>query len=225
MFRIFLLLLLIFPTFSWAGGCAYMCHAEEVKVNEKVIDTAREYLHVREAKNNNDHPEITKWLKYTGLGGGYPYCQAFVVWTYHETFEDIGHKSPLPRTARVAHFAEYSTKNPLTFKVISTKKIRWGIDTPEIGDIASWKHGSSTFTGFGYAGHTGFVVSVDKNLNIYTIEGNTKAGEGGDQSGTIKGDMTYGHEGVYERKRRININSKFPIMYFIRLQKREYEKE
>lgn len=224
MLKLLLFLVIFLPAYAY-GGCASMCHALELKVNEKVVENARKYTYVREATNNNDAPEITQWLKYCGLGGGYSYCQAFVVWNYKEVFELIDQKSPFPRYAGVARFAEYCNKNPLTFKMISTKQIKWGINTPEIGDIASWKHGSSTFTGFNYYGHAGFVRYIDKNLNIYTVEANTKAGNGGDQSGSIKGDMTDGLEGVYERTRSINLKSNFPIMYFIRLNKRTYEYE
>jgi len=127
--------------------------------------------------------------------------------------------------AGVAKFAQFCTNRPLTFKVISTKKMTWGIDKPQIGDVVSWKHGSSAFTGFNYKGHAGFVVSVNDDKTVNTIEANTKPGPGGDQSGSVKGDLRYGMEGVYLRTRSIALDSNFPILYFIRLQKRDFDYE
>lgn len=202
-----------------ASSCK-QCHS--FIIADDVIKTAKKYKHVREKTNNNDSPEIDLWLKRCGLGGGYSYCQAYVNSMYKETFESHLLKSPLPMTAGVANFAQICSKRPFEFKIISTKKLNWGVEKAEVGDIASWKHGSANFNGFGYMGHAGLVISSDAKKNIYTIEGNTKAGNGGDQSGTVKGDMRYGHEGVYERVRKINLESNFPIVYFIRLQKREF---
>lgn len=213
----FVLLFLLIPSFVFAG---------EVKINERVIENSKQYLFVREATNNNDHPMIDQWLKNCGLAKGNPYCQAFVVWNYQEAFNSINKTSPFPKYGRVAYFAEYCLKRPLTFKVISTKSMVWGVDSPQVGDVISWKHGSSVFNGFGYAGHAGLVVSSsDKLKSVISIEANTKSGYKGDQSGTIKGDMTYGNEGVYEKVRKTDRNTNFPIMYFIRLKTRTFEYE
>lgn len=201
-----------------------LCHPTETKVNEEVIKVGEKYLYVREATNNNDAPEIDKWLKNCGLGSGYSYCQAYVASMYKDTFSKYNLKSPFPMYAGVAKFAEYCSNRPLTFKVISTKKMTWGVDKPEIGDVASWKHGSSKFTGFNYKGHAGLVLSSDSKY-VYTIEANTKGVDGGDQSGTVLGDMTYGHEGVYKRKRTLGLTSDFPIMFFIRLNQRTIDNE
>lgn len=222
MTKIFFIFLIGFlPSIAWCG-CTSICHAKEVYINEKVIEISEKYLYVREQTNNNDAPEIDYWLKRCGLGTGYPYCSSFVANMYKDTFDKYKLDSPYPMYAGVARFAEYCYKRPLTFKVISTKKLNWGVDKPQIGDIASWKHGSSAFTGFGYKGHAGLVLSSDDNKLINTIEANTKAGYGGDQSGTVKGDMKYGYEGVYKRKRSIGLDTDFPIIFFIRLNKRIY---
>lgn len=221
MLKVLLFFILFLPSTLFAGECS-TCHAEEIKINEIVIKKAEKYLYVREKSNRNDAPEITQWLKYTGVGPGESYCAAYTVSMYKEAFEEYFLKSPLPRYAGVARFAEYCIKHPFDFKVISTKKLIWGVDTIEIGDIASWKHGKAQFTGFGYKGHQGIILYADENHNVYTIEGNTKAGPGGDQSGTVKGDMKYGHEGVYKRTRRFDLNTNFPIVYIIRLNKRVY---
>lgn len=196
------------------------CHAFDK--NEEVIKLAKTYRYVREYKNNNDAPEIDKWLKNCGVGRGEPYCQAFYVnmWKDLYTMNNLG-KSPYPMYAGVARVAEYCINHPFQYKVITTKKMLWTNDKPKQGDLASWKHGKAQFTGFGYKGHAGFVDKIDDKKNIYTVEGNTKEGEGGDQSGTVKGDLRYGHEGVYQRIRTIDIYSNFPIVYFIRLKEKE----
>jgi hypothetical protein len=218
-----LFLILLFPSIC-LGSICQNCHASEyVNINEEVVTVAKKYLYVREAKNRNDAPEITQWLKYCGVGKGESYCAAYTVSMYKEAFEKNGYKSPLPRYAGVARFAEYSIKHPFDFKVISIKKINWGVETIETGDLLSWKHGSSAFTGFGYKGHQGINELLLPNKNLNTIEGNTKAGAGGDQSGSELGNMKYGHEGVYERTRSFGLKSTFPIMYAIRLNKRVYE--
>jgi hypothetical protein len=223
--KFFLLILLGgLPSLTFAD-CTSLCHASEVKVNEKVIEIGSKYLYVREATNTNDAPEIDFWLKRCGLGTGYPYCSAFVANQFKDTFDKYNMKTPFPMYAGVAKFAEYCINRPLTFKVISTKKMNWGIDKPEIGDVVSWKHGSSAFTGFGYKGHAGLMISAEDNKLVNTLEANTNGGYGGDQSGTVQGDMTYGNEGVYKKRRSLGLTTDFPIMYFIRLNKRVYEYE
>ena len=218
------LILIIFLLPSFAFASCLDCHAiQTIKINEEVIKVAKEFSIVREKTNNNDDPEIDRWLKNCGLGKGYSYCAAFTVYMYKLTYERNGLKSPLPNIAGVANFANYANKHPFEFKMISTKKMNWGIDTPEAGDLISWKHGSSIFNGFGYMGHQGITIKPVPKLKVDAIEGNTKAGAGGDQSGTVKGDMRYGHEGVYYRTRGLGLDTTFPIMYFIRLNKRTYE--
>jgi len=219
--KVFLIILCLFLPATVLADCTTLCHASGANINEKVIGFAEKYLYVREATNNNDAPEIDRWLKQCGLGGGYPYCQAFVANMYKDTFDKYNMKSPFPMSAGVAKFADYCNQRPLTFKLISTKKMTWGVDKPEIGDVASWKHGSSAFTGFNYKGHAGLVISTDDKF-VYTIEANTKGVNGGDQSGTVLGDMTYGHEGVYKRKRTLGLTTDFPIMFFIRLNQRTF---
>ena len=196
MFKYLLILsLLLVPNLVFAESCKD-CHTVIIKMNEEVIVTARNYLGVREKTNHNDNTEIDKWLKNCGLGKGYSYCAAYTVYMYKETFEKYKLKSPLPNTAGVARFAEYSIKHPFDFKVISTKKMKWNIDQPQTGDLISWGHGRS-FTSFNYMGHQGITIKPLPKTKVQSIEGNTKASEGGDQSGTKLGDFTGGQEGVY----------------------------
>ena len=216
MVKYLLIIFLLIADIAFAN--CYNCHA--INAGDAVIEHAKTYLYVREKTNNNDAPEINKWLKNCGLGSGYSYCAAFVSSMYKEIYEKQNKKSPWPMSAGVASFAQQCTKKPFEFKIVSTKKLQWGIDSVQPGDVISWKHGSSIFTGFNYLGHKGIGID-NKGSIIHTIEGNTKAGPGGDQSGTVKGDMKYGHEGVYLRDRQLGLNTNFPIMFIIKPIKKE----
>ena len=218
-----ILFIILFCITSYSQAGCIDCHGSVIKVNELLIKNAEKYLYVREATNNNDAPEIYTWNKYAKSFSKFdPYCTSFAVYNFHEVFDLYSLKNPVPKTAGVAALAQYASNHPFDFKVISTKKINWGVDNPQIGDIASFKHGTSTFTGWDYKGHTELVRSSDSKKNVFTIGANTKAGNGGDQSGTKKGDFTGGQEGVYYRTRTMGLSGNFPIMYFIRLQKRIY---
>lgn len=216
--KLILLIFLLLSNLAYGNECK-TCHAGEYIISDQVISHAQKYLYVREKSNNNDFYLIDNWLKNCGLGKGYPYCCAFVTNMYKDTYSEINQKSPYPMYAGVSRLAEYCYKNPLKFKVISSKKVLLNIDSPpQKGDILIWKHGKASFNSFDYKGHTGILEGKDKSI-FYTIEGNTKAElykNSGDQSGSVLGDLRYGKEGVYERKREINIYSNFPIVYFIR---------
>jgi hypothetical protein len=181
------ILFLFLPTVSFAN--CKDCHIVSVNINEEVITTAKKYLGVKELTNNNDSPEIDKWLKNCGLGKGFSYCAAYSVYMFKETFESYGLKSPLPNTAGVAKFAQYTIKHPFEFKVISTKKINWGIDAPEKGDVILWRHGSSINSGFDFLGHQGILISTNKDKTLNTIEGNTSSSDKGSQDGRELGNM------------------------------------
>jgi hypothetical protein len=138
---------------------------------------------------------------------------------YLEVFKEKNIKVPYPKKASVSDFAKWSLNQPLTAKVISTKSLAWGVNQIQPGDIASWKHGKASNNdekNF-YYGHAGLVDYVDKKGVIHTIEGNTKPTDKGDQQGRQIGNVKSGLDGVYKRERSINLNSNFPILYFIRI--------
>lgn len=195
-----------------------------IKINEKAIEVAKSYLHVRENNNNNRSIEIDKWHKEFGIPYGNPYCAMFSQYSYIEAFRNCHMRSPLPKMARVSTFSKWGTSNPMIVKTITPKQITFGAYRPEIGDIISWKHGKLTSTAnkFNWDGHMGLVLDWN-GKTLSTIEGNTKPeGSKGDQTGRAKEDpKLYGHDGVYERKRTLGQNTSFPIVYFFRLNKRE----
>lgn len=211
--RWFITLLLVFLLVPWSSG--YCGDRGDPPINLKALEIAQKYTYLREKKNDNREPEITQWLKYCGLGPGYPYCQAFVNNCYKEAFEELGKKSPLSRSASVAAFAKWSLNNPLLVKSIPAKMVAMGYKV-EPGAIISWKHGTALMKeSFSYNGHAG-MLKIQKGNNLFiTIEGNTKPSNQGDQTGRTIGDTKYGNDGVYSRERSLGAGSKFPILYFI----------
>jgi len=208
-----------FSNISYAKYGCLECHAQVVNIPSEAVKVAKKYTYVREKKNDNRGPEIDSWHKRFGIPYGNPYCAMFALSSYMEVYESVLLSSPLPKYARVATFTKWATNNPLTVKTITPKQILLGIDKPKAGDIICWMHGNSKSAGsFDWNGHMGIEQSWNGKENL-TVEGNTKPGPGGDQTGRTKGDLKYGLDGVYERKRGLGIGTNFPILYFVRLQK------
>jgi hypothetical protein len=124
----FLIFFLIFITNN--------CFALNLETGSIII--AKKYNYVREKTNNNDAPEIDQWLKNCGLGKGNPYCASYIASIKKETYENEGKKSPWPMIGSVSMFANYCNKRPFDFKLISTKKLQWNIDSVQPGDVISW---------------------------------------------------------------------------------------
>lgn len=206
-----LLFLALLLGLSSSGFCG------EPTIPQRALKVAEGYKYLREKNNDNKEPEITEWLKYAGLGPGYPYCQAYVNYCYKKAYEEIGLKSPLSKSASVAQFAKWSLNHPLTVKVIPIKTVLMGYNL-EAGDIISWKHGKALFKeSFSYNGHAG-ILKLQRGNNLFlTIEANTKPSNLGDQTGRTIGDTKYGHDGVYYKERTAGNGGNFPILFFIRV--------
>lgn len=118
---------------------------------------------VREQTGNNDGPEVEAYLKAVGLGKGYSWCMAFVVWCYDQAAQQLGVKNPLVRTGGCM-----KQWNETTCKKTSD---------PQVGDIFIMDLGKG-------AGHTGIVTQVRGEV-VDTIEGNTNS------NGSANGDGVY----------------------------------
>jgi hypothetical protein len=68
-------------------------HLLTSSAQEKVLSIARSQLYVRESGKNNFGMEIRKYLAYTHLPQGNPYCAAFISWVFFKA----GYQQP--RTA------------------------------------------------------------------------------------------------------------------------------
>jgi len=111
----------------------------------KIVNIARSQLGVREATGNNDGIKVGEYLKSVGLSGKYPWCAAFVSWTYAKAGFDA------PRTAwSPALFpSERTTQDPKSADV-------YGIYSKELKRIS----------------HCGIIERTQHNW-IIGIEGNT----------------------------------------------------
>lgn len=220
----FSLITLFYILAGTVGACAAICeecHARTVDVQKEVVANTKKYIGIYEKNNDNRGPEIDKIEKWFGLQGE-PYCLMFSLWNYHEVFDANGIKNPLPKIARVSKFYKWAQQNPLTVKVIPSKSLIWGAKTLHGGEIAVFVHGSGINLNSNWSGHAAISKVFEKPDDVYTAEGNTKPGDAGDQTGVSK-SMNGGHDGIYERHRKIGLGGKFPIVAFVGLSKNEYE--
>lgn len=132
-------------------------------IRERISQTYRSQIGIREKTGRNDGPEVERYLKYAGLSKGQPWCAAFVSWCLGQnkiykvtggtvalmemgkTVYKTGGKNKLPRKADV-FFIWFAEKNRVA--------------------------------------HTGFIDLWNPNLAI-TVEGNTNP------EGSREGDGVY----------------------------------
>jgi hypothetical protein len=128
-----------------------------MSASDKLLDVARTQIGVHEdPKGSNKGKEVEAYLAVTGLGGGYPWCAAFVASCGVKAF---GTDWPLPRTADCDQLLSFARKHD----ILRT--------TPGPGDVFLCLASSDDAT------HTGFVVKVNPGGNsVETIEGNSNSG-------------------------------------------------
>jgi peptidoglycan hydrolase-like protein with peptidoglycan-binding domain len=168
-------------TWSRLFGNIYL-HPSVTSLSEKAVNHALSQLHVREKTGKNDGADVEQYLKYVGLGKGYPWCMAFVYWAFQKASEDLNQANPLKKTGGV--LAQWNATS-----------IEKRVQHPQPGDIFIMDFGKGT-------GHAGIVTSVvgDK---IFTVEGNTSG-----QPTSAANDRD--GQGVYQRSRTIkSINKGF----------------
>jgi hypothetical protein len=116
---------------------------------------------VREEGGANRGPKVEAYLARVGLGGGHPWCQAFVYWCFDEAAKALARVNPLVRTAGVL---DHWAKSPIETRI--PEKVAF--DDPRYirpGAIFVIDHGYGQ-------GHTGIVTKVLAG-EVATIEGNT----------------------------------------------------
>lgn len=128
-----------------------------------LLDIAKSQRGVRELPQNRG-PEVTAYLKSTGLDAGWAWCAAFVYWCFREAAAKRGVKNPVVRTAGVLdHWAR--AKN--------VPKVRRITRDEALNDPRLIRAGAVFVMDFGQGrGHTGLVLEV-MGAKIKTIEGNT----------------------------------------------------
>ena len=125
-----------------------------------------------EPKGSNRGRMVSAYLASTGLGGGYPWCMAFVYYIFNELSKQLGQTNPLPKTAGcMSHW----DKAPADVKItIAQAKQDPNLVRP--GQIFIMSRPGKGL------GHTGIVLGVDPQKRTFTtMEGNTndqQSGEG-----------------------------------------------
>lgn len=101
--------------------------------------------------------EIVKYLHSVGLGGGYPWCAAFVTWNLHE--EGFKHFPPGPASAD--SWGRWAKQKGIT-KPRSESKF---------GDLWCWEWGNSD----GMLDHIGFCDEGIRGTTAFYVDGNVGA--------------------------------------------------
>lgn len=136
---------------------------------------------------------VSAYLASTGLGGGYPWCMAFVYYIFNELSKQLGQTNPLPKTAGcMSHWS----KAPADVKItIAQAKQDPNLVRP--GQIFIMSRPGKGL------GHTGIVLGVDPQKRTFTtMEGNTNDQQSGEgdrvgvnvrklDSATLKGFLDY----------------------------------
>jgi hypothetical protein len=133
---------------------------------EKALVVAGKEVGVREI-NHNHGKRVEEYLASCGLGGGAPWCAAFVNFCIEEAARQLKTSEPWHRTAGCDEIKAWARRNDILF------------ERPEPGDV--FLH----FSRPDDASHTGFVVSVDGG-QFDTIEGNTNIGGSREGIGVFK---------------------------------------
>lgn len=172
---------------------------------QTAAEVSTRYLHVREATNRNDGPEVEMFLRYLGLPKGQPWCAAFSLYCYRQASEELYVKQPFPVTGRVAMLWSTCQNNPIKYHAITSDQVRFGAAKLKAGDLPVWANG--TIRNGDFNGHTGLVIHQLSPRSFMSIEGNTMPGDTGNQRDG---------GGVYQRTRTINPGN-FRIIGFCRL--------
>lgn len=151
------------PTPTAGGGCH--------------LDTCLSAVGVTERGGPNMGTEVEIYLRSTKLGGGYPWCSAFVHWgfrscgTVHEPAREFAAAARWHRDGHIVFTRGHWERQPEGRRI------------SQDGDL-----GTLWYNNLGRIGHV-FVVAGEDDDYLLTVEGNTNSG--GDREG----------EGVYRRKR------------------------
>ena len=146
------------------------------------LHVAHQEIGIREVGNNRGK-RVIEYLNSVGLGGGNPWCAAFVYWCIEQAAHHLKERNPAIRTGYCPYIANFG------------RDTRTLTDRPEAGDtflVYGISHGVFR------AHHTGLVTGLtDGGRRFATIEGNTNI------DGSSEGI------GVFARDRPISSKYKF----------------
>ena len=150
--------------------------ADYEKSAETFAGLIKKYKTAKEMpKGSNKGPEVSQWLRDSGVAPGSPWCMAFIYGIFNEMSLALGIKNPLPKTAGViAHWD--STDPSIRLNISEALKEPDKVKTGMIFIMHRAQSGKSNL------GHTGIIISVDPVKKTFvSIEGNTNdmgSGEG-----------------------------------------------
>ena len=166
LFKILSVLLITALTVSVATAQAPTIKSKaQTELSAKVQSVYTSQLGVRELTGHNDGLMVETYLHTVGLGKGYPWCAAFVKWTYLQA----GIKTNINGMA-------LSVDKP-DKRVFYKGKF---ITDPMPGDAFTLYYAS-----LGRIGHTGFYDGRQNDTIYRTVEGNTNS------AGSREGDGVY----------------------------------
>lgn len=151
----------------WAWLCLLGSHVlAQPTQRQQVVAIAESQLAVRESSGNNDGVQVQAFLATTGLKGNYPWCAAFLSWTFIQASVKAPRSAYAPDWFRqnVVYRQHTPTITPFTSKPAQV----FGLYFESKGRVA----------------HVGMITG-ESRLSYTTIEGNTNA------AGSREGDGVY----------------------------------
>ena len=122
---------------------------------------------------SNSGPRVNEFLKSIGLRGGYPWCGAYVYWSFEQASAKLNRVNPLPRTGScMDHWNKTNGEKITSQQVLTNPKLI------KPGDIfiISRKGGK---------GHTGIIYDIFGDT-LVTVEGNSNAFHSAEGEGVVQ---------------------------------------
>jgi len=153
---------------------AIFCVKNRPPLIKEALRIAHNEVGVKEVPpGSNSGPRVNEFLKSIGLRGGYPWCAAYVYWSFDQASAKLNRVNPLPRTGSCMDHWNKTNGEKITYLQV--------LENPKLikpGDIfiISRKGGK---------GHTGIIFSI-YNDTLVTIEGNSNAFHSAEGEGVVQ---------------------------------------
>ena len=160
---------------TWESlSCAIICVNNRPPLIKETLRIAHNEVGVKEVPpGSNCGPRVEEYLKSIRLGGGYPWCAAFVYWCFEQASAGLNRVNPLPRTGSCMVHWSTTKGEKITFQqvLLNPKLIK-----PGDIFIISRKGGK---------GHTGFIYDIYGDT-LVTVEGNSNAFHSAEGEGVVQ---------------------------------------